>query len=212
MLEVADVVVSFSGRRILDRVSLTVDPGEVVCVTGPSGCGKSTLLRVIAGLSPPESGVVRWEGVDLHDIPTHRRGFSLMFQDYALFPHRSVGANVAFGLRMAGRSKPEQRAKVEELLTLVGLSGTQNRAVATLSGGEQQRVALARALAPSPRLLLLDEPLGALDRDLHDRLAAEVRAILTTVGISAVHVTHDPAEAAAVGDRVVDLRDLSPAS
>jgi thiamine transport system ATP-binding protein len=205
MLEVSDVVVRFDGRAVLDDVSLHVATGEIVALLGPSGCGKSTLLRVIAGLHVPDAGTVAWNGEDLAGVPPHRRGIGLVFQDLQLFPHKDVGANVAFGLRMQGVEKRERREHVARLLDMVGLPGYENRRTSTLSGGEAQRVALARSLAPEPRLLLLDEPLGALDRDLHDRLAVDVRALLQRVGITAIHVTHDEAEARTIGDRLVVL-------
>jgi thiamine transport system ATP-binding protein len=205
MLAVDDVTVRFGDRTVLDDVSLTVATGEIVALLGPSGCGKSTLLRVIAGLQIPDRGAVRWGGDDLAGVPPHRRGIGLVFQDLQLFPHKDVGANVAFGLRMQGARRDVIATRVVELLDLVGLPGFERRRVATLSGGEAQRVALARALAPEPRVLLLDEPLGALDRDLHDRLAHDVRALLRQIGITAVHVTHDEAEAQVIGDRLVVL-------
>jgi thiamine transport system ATP-binding protein len=180
----------------------------VVGLLGPSGSGKSTLLRVIAGLLPPDAGSVCWDGEDLTSVLTHRRRFGMVFQDQQLFPHRDVAANVGFGLRMASAPKDVARARVAELLELVGLAGFEHRAVTALSGGEAQRVALARALAPEPRLLLLDEPLAALDRDLHDRLAVDLRDLLKRLHITAIHVTHDRDEAKTVADRVVTLADL----
>jgi thiamine transport system ATP-binding protein len=206
-LAASGLVVRFGDRAVLDGADLDVAPGERVAVLGPSGSGKSTLLRVLAGLHPPDAGTVRFDGVDLTGVPPHRRGIGLLFQDLQLFPHRDVGANVGFGLRMQRRPRAEVAARVAELLELVGLPGTERRSVTTLSGGEAQRVALARALAPAPRLLLLDEPFSALDRDLHDRLVVEVAELLARLAIAAVHVTHDAAEAAALCTRHVRLAD-----
>jgi thiamine transport system ATP-binding protein len=194
---------------VLDDVSVQVARGEIVGLLGPSGSGKSTLLRVIAGILVPDRGRVCWDGDDITSMPTHLRRFGFVFQDEQLFPHRDVAGNVAFGLRMQRRPKREIDARVDELLALVGLAGFERRRVTDLSGGEAKRVALARALAPAPRLLLLDEPLTGLDRDLHDRLAIDVRGVLTEVGISAIHVTHDLDEATTVADRVVRLGELS---
>jgi thiamine transport system ATP-binding protein len=212
VLIVEGVTVTFGARRVLDGVSLSVATGEIVAVLGPSGCGKSTLLRVIAGLQDVEAGSVHWDAADLTGVAPHRRNIGMVFQDLQLFPHRDVGANVAFGLRMQHRPAGQIKARVAELLELVGLPGYERRRIQTLSGGEAQRVALARALAPSPRVLLLDEPLGALDRDLHDRLTLEVRRLLKGVGITAVHVTHDRGEASAIADRVVVLGPAGLAS
>jgi thiamine transport system ATP-binding protein len=178
-----------------------------VTILGPSGSGKTTLLRVIAGLQRPESGRVVLDGVDLAPVPPHRRGIGLVFQDHALFHHRDVGGNVAFALRMRGDGASEIDGRVRALLALVGLSGYERRPVATLSGGEQQRVALARALAPEPRVLLLDEPLGSLDRRLRDRLLGELEEIFDELAVTAVYVTHDQAEAFALGDRVAVMRE-----
>ena len=207
MLRVDDVTVRFGDRVALDRVTLEVAEGEVVTVLGPSGSGKSTLLRVIAGLQRPKAGRVLLDGKDLAGVPPHRRGIGLVFQDHALFHHRDVRGNVAFGLRMRGDRAPEIEERVGELLALVGLAGFERRSIATLSGGEQQRVALARALAPQPRVLLLDEPLGSLDRRLRDRLLEELEAIFAELGVTAVYVTHDQAEAFALGDRVAIVRE-----
>jgi thiamine transport system ATP-binding protein len=190
------------GVTAVDDVTLDIAPGEILALLGPSGCGKSSLLRAVAGLEPAAAGTVAWDGADLAGVPVHRRGFGLMFQDGQLFPHRDVAGNVEFGLRMAGLDRTVRAARVRDLLEVVGLAGYERRPVATLSGGEQQRVALARSLAPSPRLLLLDEPLSALDRALRERLAEDLRAALTATGTTALLVTHDHDEAFAVADRI----------
>ncbi|MDT0200585.1 ABC transporter ATP-binding protein [Nocardioides sp. AE5] len=206
MLEIIDASVDFGPVRAVDDVSLDLPGGEVVAVLGPSGCGKSTLLRAVAGLEPLAAGQIRWDGADLAGVPTHRRGFALMFQDGQLFAHQSVGANVGYALRIRRRPRREITERVEELLGLVGLAGYADRAPATLSGGERQRVALARALAVEPRLLLLDEPLSALDAALRERLAGDLREILTSTGTTALFVTHDHDEAFAVADRIALMR------
>jgi len=195
MLDCRDLSVRFGDHLALAGVDLMVPTGNVVAVIGPSGCGKTTLLRVIAGLQRPLTGTVAWDGENLNAIPPHRRGFGMMFQDHALFPHRTVAGNVDFGLKMTGSPLDVRRSRVEEVLELVGLGGYDHRSIADLSGGEQQRVALARTLAPSPRLIMLDEPLGSLDRALRDRLIGEMRGIFARLGITVVYVTHDQDEA-----------------
>lgn len=195
----------FGATRALVDVSFDVAPGEIVAVLGPSGSGKSTLLWILAGLQQPDSGTVCWDGESVLDVPPHQRGFGLMFQDYALFPHLNVFENLAFGLRMAGWENQRIQARVTEMLELVGLAGFAKRDVLSLSGGEQQRIALGRALAPQPRLLLLDEPLGALDRLLRERLLLEMQAILRQTRQTALYVTHDQEEAFVLADRVVLL-------
>jgi thiamine transport system ATP-binding protein len=207
LLRVEAATVRFGGRPVLDAVGLDVAEHEIVCVLGPSGSGKSTLLRAVAGLQSLDAGRVLLAGRDQAGVPAHKRGVGLMFQDHQLFPQRDVGGNVAFGLRMHGASKDQQAARVQELLELVGLPGTQARAVAALSGGEQQRVALARALAPRPRLLMLDEPLGQLDRSLRERLVVELRQLFGELGTTVLAVTHDQGEAFALADRVVVMRE-----
>lgn len=203
LLEVREISKSFPGVQALQDVSFGVEEGEILSILGPSGCGKTTLLRVIAGLETPEAGQILFAGQDLREIPAHQRNFGLMFQDYALFPHLDVFANVAFGLRMQNMSADKVQARVGEVLELVGLAGYEGRDVNQLSGGEQQRVALARSLAPQPRLLMLDEPLGSLDRSLRERLLEEIPGILKRVGVTAIYVTHDQEEALALGDRVL---------
>lgn len=206
-LELRDVSVRIGGTDVLRGVSLDVGPREVLAVLGPSGSGKTTILRVVAGLQAPTSGRVLIDGVDVTGLPTHRRGVGLMFQDHALFPHRDVAGNVGFGLRMARVDRDERDRRIDEVLEMVGLEGFGPRSIGGLSGGERQRVALARALAPRPRILLLDEPLGSLDRALRDRLLDELADVLRRSGATVVHVTHDRGEAFATGERVAVVRD-----
>ncbi|MGZ4735485.1 MAG: ABC transporter ATP-binding protein [Acidimicrobiia bacterium] len=206
MLELERLRVQYGDTVALDTVDLTVADREVVCVLGPSGSGKSTLLRATAGLERPVIGRVRWDGEDITNVPPHRRQFGLMFQDHALFPHRDVLGNVAFGLRMQRMAGTTVEDGARAALARVGLAGFEHRRVRELSGGEQQRVALARALAPDPRLLMLDEPLGSLDRELRERLAAELRALFISLEVTALFVTHDQDEAFALADRVVIMR------
>ncbi|MFF6998111.1 ABC transporter ATP-binding protein [Streptomyces sp. NPDC008313] len=207
LLRLDAATVRFGGRAVLDAVGLAVAEHETVCVLGPSGSGKSTLLRAVAGLQTLDAGRVLLDGRDQSAVPAHKRGVGLMFQDHQLFPQRDVGGNVAFGLRMHGVPRAEQDVRVRELLALVGLPGAGRRGVASLSGGEQQRVALARALAPRPRLLMLDEPLGQLDRSLRERLVVELRELFGALGTTVLAVTHDQGEAFALADRVVVMRD-----
>lgn len=204
-LELRSVGASYDGKVALSGVDLVVPPGETLAVLGPSGCGKSTLLRVVAGLEPA-TGQVRFDDQDLAGVPTHRRGFALMFQDGQLFPQYTVAANVGYALGLRGVSRAAASTRVAELLDLVGLPGYADRLPGSLSGGERQRVALARALAVEPRLLLLDEPLSSLDGVLRERLAGDLRKILTDTGTPAIVVTHDRDEAFALADRLALLR------
>jgi thiamine transport system ATP-binding protein len=204
MLTLKDVSVSYDGTPAVREAGLELPDGQVLAVLGPSGCGKSTLLRAVAGFEPLVTGSVAWDGADLARVPTHRRGFALMFQDGQLFNHLTVARNIGYALRL--HRTPGVDARVEELLSLVGLEGYADRLPATLSGGERQRVALARCLAVRPRLLLLDEPLSALDAGLRQRLATDLRAILTQEGITALMVTHDHEEAFVVADRLAVMR------
>jgi thiamine transport system ATP-binding protein len=206
-LAVEGLEVTLGGRSVLADVSFEIASAERLALLGPSGAGKSTLLRVIAGLERPLAGRVLVDGRDVTDLPAHRRGIGLVFQDAALFPHRNVAANVGFGPKVAGLPRAEQEARVEDALALVGLGGTGGRDVTTLSGGEAQRIALARALAPRPSTLLLDEPLGSLDGQLRLRLQEDLRSLFEQLALTVVHVTHDVGEAFALGDRVAVLRD-----
>lgn len=205
MLRLRDISKTYAGQPVVVDIDLSLADGEILALLGPSGSGKSTLLSIIAGLEPLDGGQVLWDGADLTSVPAHRRGFGLMFQDYALFPHRDVFGNVAFGMQMAGMDNDGIEAKVSAALQLVGLAGFDHRDVSSLSGGEQQRVALARALAPAPRLLMLDEPLGSLDRALRTRLLGDLSSILRTSKQSSLYVTHDQEEAYAIADRVAIL-------
>jgi thiamine transport system ATP-binding protein len=203
MLALEGVSVRYDDFVALDAVDMEIADREIVCVLGPSGSGKSTLLRAVAGLVPEARGRVRFDDEEVTATPPHRRGFGLMFQDHALFQHRDVIGNVAFGLRMQRVPRAEADARARATLELVGLRGFEHRRVSDLSGGEQQRVALARALAPAPKLLMLDEPLGALDRALRDRLVIELRELFVQLGLAILFVTHDHDEAFSIADRVV---------
>jgi spermidine/putrescine transport system ATP-binding protein len=207
MLEVRDVYKTYEGKPLLTDMSFTVAEGETVCLLGASGSGKSTLLRMIAGLELPDSGSIFFDGVDLASTPAHLRDFGLVFQDYSLFPHLDVNENVAFGLKMRRFGQDEITKRVAKLLDLVNLKGFGERKITDLSGGEQQRVALARALAIQPRLLMFDEPLGALDRTLREELLNQLRTILRQTKIPAIYVTHDQEEAFAIADRIFILHD-----
>ena len=199
-LSVRGLAVTYGDLRAVDGVDLEVAAGEVVALLGASGSGKSSLLRAVAGLEDVAAGEVAWGGRSMVRVPVHKRGFGLMFQDGQLFEHRDVGSNIAYGL--TGLPRAQRGERVREMLELVGLPGFERRRVTTLSGGQAQRVALARALAPAPRLLLLDEPLSALDRALREQLATDVRTILRRGGTTALYVTHDQDEAMTVADRV----------
>jgi ABC-type Fe3+/spermidine/putrescine transport system ATPase subunit len=204
-LEIRDIQKSYEGKPVLVGISFSLLKGEILALLGPSGSGKTTLLEIIAGLEEPDGGDLLWDGQPLQGIPAHQREFGLMFQDYVLFPHKNVGANVAFGLRMAGDDPREIQSRVRDVLALVGLPDFEQRDVEPLSGGEQQRVALARTLAPQPRLVMLDEPLGALDRSIRERLISELREILKRSCQTVLYVTHDQDEAFTIADRVVIL-------
>jgi thiamine transport system ATP-binding protein len=208
-LSVDNVDLSFETTTVLTGATLTVDQGEVVAVLGPSGSGKSTLLRVIAGITAPDAGTVTLSGDDITHVPTHQRGVGMVFQDNQLFPHLTVGENVAFGLKMVGIPAVERRTTASDWLARVGLAGFVSRQVSALSGGEAKRVALARTLAVEPRIVLLDEPLTGLDRELHDRLARDVSDLLADLAITAILVTHDPDEAATIAVRSLHMDDIN---
>jgi iron(III) transport system ATP-binding protein len=207
-LELEHVTCRFDGREVVSDVGFTVRAGEILCLLGPSGCGKSTTLRVIAGIERQSAGAIRADGVVLSDAATHlppeARGVGLIFQDFALFPHLTVGQNVAFGLK---GPKPEVRARVAELLERVDLAGYADATPHMLSGGEQQRVALARALAPRPRIMLMDEPFSGLDNRLRDGIRDETLQVLKEEGTAVVLVTHEPEEAMRMADQIALMRD-----
>ena len=207
ILEVRGISKRFTGAPALRDISFSVAEGEIVCLLGPSGCGKTTLLRIIAGLETPDQGSVAFSGREIGQMAPYERHFGLMFQDFALFPHKNVFDNVAFGLRMKEDGEQPDGEVVDDIvrqmLAMVGLSDFEKRNVSELSGGEAQRVALARSLAPHPQLLMLDEPLGSLDRATRERLMVELRDILRQVGVTVLYVTHDQTEAFSVADRAI---------
>ncbi len=207
VLELRGVSVDIDGRRLIDDVDLTVESGEIVALLGPSGCGKSTLLRAVTGLVPLAAGAVRFSDRDLTRVPPHRRGMALMFQDGQLFGHRSVAQNIAYPMRIRRLERARVRSEVARLLELVGLSGFGGRRIDDLSGGERQRVALARVLAVEPEVVMLDEPLASLDRQLRDRLLDDLRAILAAADVGGIFVTHDHEEAFAVADSMALMRE-----
>ena len=203
ILSIRNISKSFGDTQALQDISFEVNEGEIVALLGPSGCGKSTLLSIIAGLELPDHGELLWNNVSLTDTAPHLRGFGLMFQDFALFPHMNVFENIAFGLKMARMDPVAIEHRVVEMLSIVGLPDFSKRDVNTLSGGEQQRIALARTLAPHPHLLMLDEPLGSLDRNLRERLVADLESILHQMHQTAIYVTHDQQEAFTIADKVI---------
>ncbi|HEX2020320.1 MAG TPA: ABC transporter ATP-binding protein [Aurantimonas sp.] len=202
-LELVNVSKRYGKVVAVDDAVLSVPAGSFVCLLGPSGCGKTTLMRMIAGLETPSSGDIRFEGETLGDRPVHRRDFGMVFQSLALFPHLSVGDNIAYPLKIRGRGKAEREARVAELLDLVRLPGVAGRPVSQLSGGQRQRVAIARALAVSPKLFLLDEPLSALDAKLREAMQVELRQLQERLGITTIVVTHDQREAMTMADTIV---------
>lgn len=206
-IDITDLTVEFGDLNAIEDISLSVNQGEFFTLVGPSGCGKTTLLRAIAGLETPASGTIEIDGQNMAGRPPEARDLGIVFQNYALFPHMSVRENVAYGLQFQDSTAEDKDGRVEELLALVDLSELGDRDPEQLSGGQRQRVALARALAPEPKVLLLDEPLSALDAGLRERLRMQIRSIQQDVGITTVYVTHDQAEALAISDRMGVVRD-----
>jgi len=205
-LELEGVAKRFEGVFALENISLSVEAPEFVCLLGPSGCGKTTLLRLIAGLTAPDEGRIMLDGADLSAVPARERGFGIVFQAYSLFPNMTVAANVGYGLRIRGVAPAKIATRVAELLELIQLPHLADRYPWQLSGGQQQRVALARAVAVEPKLLLLDEPLSALDAKVRVELRAEIRALQRRLGILTIMVTHDQEEAMSLADRIVCMQ------
>ncbi len=203
IIDLTDVSKSFDGEMVLDHINLKIHDKEFVTLLGPSGCGKTTTLRIIGGFESPDTGDVCFDGKSVKDVPPHKRSVNTVFQKYALFPHLNVFENVAFGLRLKKTPEDEIRTRVKEMLTMVNLKGFERRRVSTLSGGQQQRVAIARALINEPEVLLLDEPLGALDLKLRKDMQNELKKIQKATGITFIYVTHDQEEALSMSDVVV---------
>jgi spermidine/putrescine ABC transporter ATP-binding subunit len=206
MVELRNVSKSFGQVKAVDEVSLQVKAGEMLCLLGPSGCGKTTLLRILSGFLQPDQGVIIMDNQDVTGLPPEKRPTSLVFQNYALFPHLNVFENVAFGLKIKKLPMAEIRKSVAEILEVVGLSGTEKRSIRQLSGGQQQRIALARALVMKPSVLLLDEPLSNLDAKLRVETRVHIQQIQKSVGITAIFVTHDQEEALSISDRIAIMQ------
>lgn len=202
-LSVENLSKTYGTTQVVKGVSFGFAKGEFISLLGPSGCGKTTILRMIAGFETPSAGAIRVDGKDITGLKSNQRQLGMVFQAYALFPNLNVGDNIGYGLKVAGMPREERRARVEEMLKLIGLPGYEKRYPYEMSGGQQQRVALARAIAPRPRLLLLDEPLSALDAKIRVSLREEIRAIQRELGITTVFVTHDQEEALSISDRIV---------
>ena len=207
MLEIRDLHKRFDDADVLRGVSLTIETGEFVTLLGPSGCGKTTTLRIVAGLTAPDGGRVLLDGADITALPPEKRDVNTVFQSYALFPHMNVGRNISYGLRVRGVKKDERERRVREMLRLVALEGFEERMPSQLSGGQRQRIAIARALVLQPKLLLLDEPLGALDLKLRQQMQRELKDIQKRSGIAFLYVTHDQEEALNLSDRIAIMRD-----
>ncbi len=207
LIRLEKVSMAYDGEEVLKSIDLTINDKEFLTLLGPSGCGKTTTLRIIGGFETPKSGNVYFDGVRINDVPPYKRRVNTVFQRYALFPHLDVAENVAFGLRVAKRPKKEINERVSEMLALVGLTGYEHRDVSQLSGGQQQRVAIARALAVGPEVLLLDEPLGALDLKLRKDMQTELKRIQQQAGITFIYVTHDQEEALTMSDTVVVMNE-----
>ena len=203
IITLKDICVAFDGETILNNLNLDIKDGEFVTILGPSGCGKTTTLRIIAGFQEPDSGEVIFDNQVMNGVPAHKRRVNTIFQRYALFPHLNVYENIAFGLRLKKMKEDAIQAKVKEMLALVDLKGFERRSIDSLSGGQQQRVAIARALAVDPEVLLLDEPLGALDLKLRKDMQVELKNIQQRLGITFIYVTHDQEEALSMSDKVI---------
>lgn len=206
-VEIQDLTKNYGSLTVVDRVSLSVAAGEFVSLLGASGSGKTTTLMMVAGLIAPDAGAIRIDGRDISRLPPEKRALGVVFQSYALFSHYTVFENIAFPLRLRKFAEPDIKRQVQHVLETVGLASLAGRRIAQLSGGQQQRVALARAIVFSPPVLLMDEPLGALDRKLRDQLQAEVKRIHRDLGVTVIYVTHDQEEALALSDRVAVMKD-----
>ena len=210
MLDCRNLVVTYESTPVLQNLSIYIGAGEIVALTGPSGSGKTTLLRCIAGLEVVDSGTILWSGEEITAKPAHLRRIGLVFQDNQLFPHLNVAENISYSLKIQGIKQKLVDEKVAEVLELVGLTHLSQREVIKLSGGEAKRIAVARALVAQPKVLLLDEPLSGLDKELHTRLLQDLGNLLRSRGTTTLHVTHDQDEANAIADRVLDIRNLMP--
>ena len=207
LIELKGISKSYDGEKVIDAMNLYIRDGEFITLLGPSGCGKTTTLRIIGGFETADEGQLYFDGVEISDVPAHKRNINTVFQKYALFPHLNVYENIAFPLRLKKRKEDEIKTRVTEMLKMVALAGFENKSVSTLSGGQQQRVAIARALISHPKVLLLDEPLGALDLKLRKDMQNELKTIQQAIGITFVYVTHDQEEALSMSDTVVVMAD-----